>query len=49
LGDGGGDDREQANVESEDDDRPLTMAQAKRGLAKTCGVDPSSIKVTIQG
>lgn len=31
------------------DTRPLTIAQAKAGLALTFGVDPSSIDITIRG
>lgn len=31
------------------DDRPLTIAQAKTRLARTLGVDPSSIRITIEG
>lgn len=30
-------------------DRPLTIAQAKRGLALTFGVDPSAIEILIRG
>jgi len=29
--------------------QPLTIAQAKQGLALTFGVDPSSIKITVEG
>ena len=31
------------------DDSPLTIAEAKRGLAKIFGVDPASIKITVEG
>jgi hypothetical protein len=31
------------------EDRPLTMAQAKRGLAITFGVEPDAIEITIRG
>jgi hypothetical protein len=37
---------ESKNVEN--DDKPLTIAQAKRRLAMTLGVDPSSIKITVE-
>jgi hypothetical protein len=30
-------------------DLPLTIAEAKRRLAKTLGIDPSSIRITIEG
>jgi hypothetical protein len=30
-------------------DRPLTISEAKRRLAMTLGVDPSSIKITVEG
>jgi hypothetical protein len=29
--------------------QPLTIAQAKQGLALTFGVDPSCIKITVEG
>jgi len=35
--------------EPEVDEGPLTIPEAKRRLAKTLGVDPSNIKITIEG
>lgn len=35
-------------VTTEDDDQPLTIAQAKARLARTLGVDPVSIKITVE-
>lgn len=32
----------------DDDDEPLTIAQAKTRLARTLGVDPSSIRITVE-
>jgi hypothetical protein len=31
------------------EDRPLTMTQAKKGLALTFGVSPDAIEITIRG
>ncbi len=33
----------------DDRDRPLTMAQAKRGLALTFGISPDAVEITIRG
>ena len=33
----------------DDHDRPLTMAQAKRGLALTFGILPEAVEITIRG
>jgi len=33
---------------SNDDAGPLTIAQAKTRLAQTLGVDPGSIKITVE-
>ena len=33
----------------DDRDRPLTMAQAKRGLALTFGISPEAVEITIRG
>jgi hypothetical protein len=30
------------------EDKPLTIAEAKRRLAMTLGVNPSSIKITVE-
>lgn len=30
-------------------DRPMTIAEAKRGLARTFGVDPTSVEIIIRG
>lgn len=38
-----------ADESSEEDERPLTIAEAKRRLAATFGVDPSAIKITVEG
>ena len=37
-----------AGASDDDDDEPLTIAQAKTRLARTLGVDPSSIKITVE-
>ncbi|WP_132961151.1 hypothetical protein [Rhizobium sp. BK251] len=36
-------------VPTQVDDSPLTIAEAKRRLALTFGVDPSAIKITVVG
>ena len=38
----------QRDSASGDDERPLTIAEAKTRLARTLGVDPSSIKITVE-
>jgi hypothetical protein len=35
-------------VSDDDDDEPLTVAPAKTRLARTLGVDPSSIKTSVE-
>jgi hypothetical protein len=37
-----------AAAADDDDDEPLTIAQAKTRLARTLGVDPGSIKITVE-
>ena len=39
----------EAPQEADTDDRPLTMAQAKQGLALTFGVPPEAVEITIRG
>jgi DNA-binding PadR family transcriptional regulator len=39
---------EPTNRTVEDDEEPLTIAEAKRRLAQTFGVDPASIKITVE-
>ena len=36
------------DADNDNRDRPLTIAEAKRRLAMTLGVDPSSIKITVE-
>lgn len=38
-----------AEEAAEDDEAPLTIAEAKRRLALTFGVDPSAVKITVEG
>jgi hypothetical protein len=42
-------DDEMAEEDAEGDERPLTIAEAKRRLARSLGVDPSSIKIIVEG
>jgi len=35
-------------AETDNKDKPLTIAEAKRRLAQTFGVEPSSIKITVE-
>lgn len=37
-----------SGASDDSDDEPLTIAQAKTRLARTLGVDPSSIKITVE-
>ena len=41
-------DSDDADSDNDNKDRPLTIAEAKRRLAMTLGVDPSSIKITVE-
>lgn len=36
------------DIDDADDEPPLTIAEAKRRLAKSLGVEPSSIKITVE-
>jgi hypothetical protein len=40
---------EQALSDDEREMRPLTLVQAKRGLAATFGVNPEAVEITIRG
>lgn len=37
-----------SSMSNDDDEQPLTIAQAKVRLARTLGVDPGSIKITVE-
>jgi hypothetical protein len=37
-----------ANAVEESEEAPLSIAEAKRRLAKTLGVDPANIKITVE-
>ena len=39
---------QQASASNADDEEPLTIGQAKARLARTLGVDPASIKITVE-